>query len=240
MKHNHLHHLLKKSVPSNLIELLQPFIGETRLNRIEDIINKRIQHIHLAIEAPANINNALAAIRTAESLGIFNIHLIACEQGAKAARVITQGALYWVNIHFYNTLDDFLKVLSQDYNWPQNMMLAGAALNDSPVSMQEVPVDKPLCLLIGNEQRGLSQQAMNACQICYRIPMAGMSQSFNLSVAAAISLYDTTLRKRMTLNNTSDLNIDDATLLRAKYMLNSVDGRLAEELLNQTQTMHED
>ena len=75
------------------------------------------------------------------------------------------------------------------------MILAGAALNDSPVSMQAVPIDKPLCLLIGNEQRGLSREAMDACQLCYRIPMAGMSQSFNLSVAAAISLYDTTCAK---------------------------------------------
>ena len=232
MKHNELQDLAKLSDQNELIKMLQPFVGTTRLERIDDIINKRIKGIHLAIEAPANINNALAAVRTAESLGIYNIHLIACEQGAKAARVITQGAFYWVNVNFYRDLDDFIDTLTKEYSWPENMILAGAALHNSPASMQEVPIDKPLCLLIGNEQRGLSKQAMSACQLCFQIPMAGMSQSFNLSVAAAISLYDTTARKRNMLTGTSDLSTTEAITLRATYMLNSVDKRLAKEILN--------
>lgn len=226
MKQPNLTAYLNAHSPSLVIDALEPLIYTARKARIDAVIAKRIQHIQLAIECPADINNALACVRTAEALGVSCIHIIHPEGTAASAKVITQGAFYWVDVCFYHSLTDFLNTIE-----PHKMILAGAKM-DGDTSVTKLPVnDKPLCLLLGNEHRGLSNAALEACDITYHIPMVGMSESLNLSVSAAISLYDTTTRKRESLGDASDICKGDAQVLRAKYYLNSVNERTIRAVL---------
>ena len=132
--------------------------------------------------------------------------------------------MYWVNVHYYETLNEFLEFAKQ-----AGILLAGGTV-DATAALSNVPIEKPLCIIIGNEQRGLSEAAQSACDIRYQIPMFGMSESLNLSVSAAISLYDTTSRKRQQLKCASDLTQQEQSTLRAQYYLNSVSARLSEAL----------
>lgn len=207
--------------PADIInEKLAPFVTDARKARIEAVIAARLHGIQLAIECPSDINNALAAMRTAEALGISRIHVINPEGSAGAARSITQGAFYWVDIIYHSDLPSFLKQMQLE-----GVALAGGVV-DASGPLSEVPVDQPLCILIGNEARGLSQPAQAACQHRYSIPMVGMSESLNLSVSAAISLYDTSERKRQQLGATSDLTAQQQNTLRAQYYLHSANSRM--------------
>jgi len=225
MKNDTIQQILSQHSPEEIIDALDPFINDTRKARIDGVLNARLNGIHLAIEAPSDINNALAALRTSEALGISTVHLIATEGHAKSVRTITQGAVYWLNVIYHDTLDDFLNVMRE-----QDRVIAGGTV-DARSSLHDISVAQPLCILIGNEQRGLSPQAQQACQTCYKIPMYGMSESMNLSVSAAISLYDTSTRLRENLNAQSDLNCAQQSKLKAHYYLNSVSVRLASGLL---------
>jgi len=223
---NKLHYqLVEQYGAAPIIEALVPFITERRKQRIDTVLDNRLNNIQLAIESPADINNALAAVRTCEALGISKIHIITPENDAGSMHTITQGAFYWTDIIFYKTLDTFLQYISH-----QDLLLAGAVI-DGSVTLADVPVTKSLCLLIGNEQHGLSEKAKTSCQLLYRIPMVGMSESLNLSVSAAISLYDTTQRKRATLKTKGDLSTEQSQQLRARYYINSVNGRLVDGLI---------
>lgn len=209
-----------------IIDTLTPFVSEQRQQRIEEVISGRITGIQLAIECPSDINNAFAAIRTAEALGISKVHIITPEGTTLMAKPITQGAFYWVDISYYDTLEQFL-----DYCHDQSLLLAGGTV-DATTPLHEVSIDQPLCVMIGNEHRGLSEAAQAACAIRYKIPMVGMSESMNLSVSAAISLYDTSQRRRAQLGSKGDLSGDQQQTLRAQYYLNSVAPRLARGLFN--------
>ena len=218
--------IVARLTPADIIEQLTPLIRPARQQRIDDVLAGRVQSIHLALEQTADINNALATIRTSEALGVTDIHLIAPEGSAGSVKRVTQGAIYWVNVHIHPTLDAFLA-------WkPANMLLAGGALhsNTPPCPVQALPVDQPLCLLLGNEQRGLTEAAMDACDLLYQVPMFGMSESLNLSVSAAISLYDILQRKRQLIGSNSDLSANAHAELQAKYYLNSVSPRLVKIL----------
>lgn len=217
--------LIEQHGALSIIEALEPFITERRKERIKIVLNSRLNSIQLAIESPSDINNALAAVRTCEALGISTIHIITPESDAGSMRTITQGAFYWTDIHFYSSLNEFLEHIKK-----QNSVLAGAVV-DGETILSDISIEQPLCLFIGNEQRGLSEAARNACDILYRIPMVGMSESLNLSVSAAISLYDTTQRKRENLKTQSDLSIEQTQRLKARYYMNSVNGRLIENLI---------
>lgn len=214
------------------VETLAPFINEKRQARIEEVLAKRLHSIQLAIEHPSDINNALAAVRTAEALGVSKVHIICPEGYAGSARIITQGAFYWIDLAFYESLEQFLVYVKS-----QQLKLAGGALAEPErqIELQQVPVDYPVCLLLGNEQRGLSQQAKQACDYIYKIPMVGMSESLNLSVSAAISLFDTSNRKRERLAGASDLTREQAMQLRAKYFKQSVSKRLVEQLFKESE-----
>ena len=80
--------------------------------------------------------------------------------------------------------------------------------------------------MVGNEHRGLSQACIDELDYPYTIPMCGMTESLNLSVSAAISLYDVAQRKRSTLSQPGDLNSSEFQQEQARYYLNSVNQRL--------------
>ena len=217
--------LLQNQDPQRIIEALEPYITEPRKQRIEAVLARRLYNLQLAIESPCDINNALAAIRTCEALGISQVHIISPDSSASCAQSITQGAIYWVDIHFYDTLSDFLTYVKTN-----SFMLAGGSLK-AKQTLSDVSIDKPLCIMVGNERCGLSKEALAACDILYKIPMVGMSESMNLSVSAAISLYDTSQRKRQALKADNDLTPQQSSRLKAKYYLQSVSSRLANALL---------
>ena len=212
--------------PITILEKLAPLLSEARKQRIEHVLRHRLQSIHLAIEAPSDMHNALAAIRSCEAFGIVNMHIIAAEGGVVGIRAITQGTYYWINLQLHATLNEFLELATQ-----QSWCLVGGVLNEvAAVPLAEVPLQQTVGILLGNEQRGLSERARAACSVLYKIPMVGMAESLNLSVAAALTLYDVTQRKRREGIET-DLTESEANELRAKYYLNSVDARVAKNLL---------
>lgn len=225
MKNHIITQLAQKNSPDNIIKALSPYLTDQRKARIESVLQHRLDGITLAIEHPADINNALAAVRTCEALGVATMHIISAQHDARHIDTITKSAFYWVNIICHKNLSDFLLVMKNE-----KRILAGAVIN-SDRKLSDVSIDISICILIGNEQRGLTAEAKNACDLLFSIPLCGMLESLNLSVAAAISLFDVTERKRVALKNKTDLSEMAAQKLRAKYYLNSVDVRLAQGLL---------
>lgn len=216
---------IEKYTPDRVIQALQPFVTEHRQQRIETVLAGRLRDVQLMIESPSDINNALAAIRSCEALGLSTVHIIAPEGETNAARGITQGAIYWVDVVYHASLADFLCVAER-----RQLQLAAGVVN-ADFALAEVPVDQPLCIMVGNERRGLSAEAVHAAAIRYKIPMFGMTESLNLSVSAAISVYDVTCRKRAWLQARSDLTHNEQINLRAQFYLNSTSPRLAQAIL---------
>ncbi len=221
-------HLIKKLqhfTADQVITTLKPYVTERRQQRIQSVLDHRLSSIQIVLEMPYDINNALAILRTCECFGIQHCHVIQPQGEAMSLRRLTRGAWYWVDITIHQSLTECLQQLSAT-----QFFIAGAALQGSQ-PLHAVPVDQPLVLLLGNEQQGLSEVALQACDMTYQISMSGMTESLNLSAAAAISLHDTTQRKRQLLNTNGDLSDDEKTQLTARYFLNSVNYRLVNNLL---------
>ena len=220
MNHQTFFQIIQQHGASFVIDKLQPFVTIARQQRIEQVLKQRIHSIQIAVEAPADILNALAIVRTAEVLGVTRVFIIQPEHKAKQLRGITQGAHEWVNIQYQTSLEEFTNQLKQ-----YSIKLAGACI-ESEMALEQIPLDEPICLLFGNERRGLSAQAKHACDYLYKIPMNGMTESLNLSVAAGISLYETLKRKRHQLQQKGDFDTSQLMTHQAWYYLNSVNTKL--------------
>ena len=84
--------------------------------------------------------------------------------------------------------------------------------------LEELPVDRPIALLLGNEHDGPSPATLAACDGSFRIPMAGFTQSFNVSVAGAVALYTVARARRALLGRAGDLNDAARSRLRSRYL----------------------
>ncbi|MCA9707211.1 MAG: RNA methyltransferase [Myxococcales bacterium] len=212
-------------------EALQPFVTEARRARIEAVLDGRMASVHVAVEAPSDPHNAAAVVRSCEAMGALGVHVIAAEGRALHARATTQGSFHWVQTHHHGALAAFLAQVQRE-----GRRLFGATM-DGSLPVGRLPVDEPLCLLFGNEQRGLSPQARQACDGLFHVPMVGMSESLNLSVCAAISLYEVMRRKRAQ-GPAGDLDPEQRAALRACYYLGSVDARLIRGLFSPKEARH--
>lgn len=215
--------LTEAHTATHIAETLTPYVTEVRRGKIERLLDRRLPQIQVAIEAPSDPHNAAAVVRTAEALGVLDVHLVASERRALHAKNTTQGAFRWVRTHHHDHLSDFLGRDSL-----RGVSMFGAWM-DAERTVEELPVDRPICVVFGNETRGLSPEARDACEGGFRIPMVGMSESLNLSVSAAITLYDLTSRHRAA----GAVGLDAAAReeLRARHYMDSVDERLWSSLL---------
>jgi tRNA (guanosine-2'-O-)-methyltransferase len=212
-----------------MVEALQPYLTEARRARIEAVLAGRLRGVEVAIEAPYDPHNAAAVVRSAEALGAWSVHVIAASARILRARGTTTGTHHWIETRHHPDLDGFLAAQRG-----AGMMIAGACV-DATHMLDELPIDRPICLLFGNEHAGLSRAAQAACDLRFRIPIYGFAESYNLSVAAALALYATTSRIRARLGADGDLDDSSRELERARCYYASVDERHARLLFPSAQ-----
>jgi tRNA (guanosine-2'-O-)-methyltransferase len=210
--------------PGALLETLQPFLTDARKTRIEQVLAGRLESVQVAIEHPEDPHNAAAVVRSAEALGAMHVHVVDAPSGALHAPSTTQGAYCWVHTYHHASLAEVVGLARS-----QGVAIAGAMMEGS-ITVHELPSDRPLMLLFGNEGEGLSQDARAACDFKFRIPMVGMSESMNLSVSAALALYTVTRARREYLGTSGDLQGARLLYERARYYARSLDRRLLDGL----------
>ncbi len=204
---------------------LSKYLTSNRIERIDKVLSGRIKSIEVAFESPCDIHNAMAAFRTAEAIGLMKTHVINAQFKRSKGKKTTQGAHRWLNINYFNELSSFLKT--------NNTLLVGA-MPDATAEIKDIPLDKNICLVFGNEMAGLSLNAIKNCDMLYKIPIHGMSKSYNLSVSCAISLHEVVQRKRQILGSSGDLSSSELELEKAWYYFLSLGMSLSERILNRS------
>lgn len=171
------------------IARLQPFVSEHKQALVDRISRLRTRHITLAFEDIDKPHNISAVLRTAECLGIQDLHFIKNKNEYHVNPDITKGAAKWVTLHHHNkkegvaNIDDaFAKLRNQGYQ------IYATAVDSTARSIYDIPVDKKTVIVFGTEGTGISDDAKERVDGLVTIPMNGFTESFNLSVSAAIIL----------------------------------------------------
>ncbi|HWE22850.1 MAG TPA: TrmH family RNA methyltransferase, partial [Myxococcales bacterium] len=132
---------------------------------------------------------------------------------AGAHRRVTQDADKWLDV----------RIESSGARAAIDLARAGFAvyaghLDPAALPYNDIPADRPVALLFGNEHEGPSQETLAACAGTFRIPMAGFTQSFNVSVAAGISLSRICSARRAFLHSAGDLSAAERRELRSRFL----------------------
>jgi tRNA (guanosine-2'-O-)-methyltransferase len=168
--------------PNDVISKISPFLTESRKEKIEKVIERRTNQYTIVLENIHDFGNIHAVWRTCENFGVQSVHMINSEKTKKTSRV-TQGADKWLSLSTYPTIEDCCKSLKK-----QGYQILATCLNSESIPLPQVERGQKLALIFGNEKDGVSQKALELADQNFSIPTVGLSQSFNISVAAAITL----------------------------------------------------
>ena len=190
-------------------------LTEERKARIASVVDARLCSVTVILDRLLDPHNTAAILRTAEGLGLCAAHVVPHDSADGIAhRRVTQDAHKWLEIRAHASGAAAVRALrSEGYEVWAGHLDAGARL------YTDLPAGGPVALLFGNEHEGPSADTLAACMGTFRIPMAGFTQSFNVSVAAGIALAHLAAARRRHLGRAGDLPDAARVALRDRFTL---------------------
>lgn len=196
-----------------------------RLKRMYDVLNERTRYITVLIEAVDDPHNQAAVLRTAEAFGVQDIHIVTGKAPFSPNRLVTRHADQWLTLHRQPDIETAINDLKQ-----QGYQVYASYLGEGTIPLSDIDISKPTALLFGNEHSGVSDEALKLADGTFVIPMYGFVQSFNISVAAALALYDVTERARRQAGTRYYLSSNEKKALYQQWMWQTLNPRIRKQL----------
>lgn len=178
-----------------LKEHFSQFVSEHKREFMERVLAMRTRYVTIVLEDIYQSQNASAVIRTCECMGLQDVHVVETKSSWSTNKLVLKGSDKWLNIIRYrqkgkqNSAICFTALREKGYRIAVTDPAGG-------IPIEEVPLDRPLAIVMGNERHGSSAYALANADLAVTIPMAGFTESMNISVSAAICLHTTLARLR--------------------------------------------
>lgn len=170
-----------------LLAAFYEMIPEAKRELFDKIAQERTKHITVVLENIYQEHNASAVLRTCDCFGIQEIHVVESKNQYKVQRDIARGAGRWVDMFNYNegetALVDCISNLKNN-----GYKIVALTPEAKGYTVFDVPINEPLALTFGTEWEGISDKVRSLSDYQISIPMVGFTESFNVSVSAALSL----------------------------------------------------
>lgn len=167
-------------------------VSEIRQERVREMLADRLGSVCVIAEAIHRRHNTSAILRSCEAFGVHEVHLIT--GGFRTSRGAARGAERWLDLHRWDNIADCIAALKA-----RGFVVYVADLAEDARTPDTVPVDAPLAILFGNELNGVSDEARALADGAVIVPMRGLTESLNVSVAAACVLQRVAERRRSLL-----------------------------------------
>ena len=164
-------------------------LTKNRLNKIKNVVKSRQQGV-VVLEDIYDPHNAAAVLRTADAFGYQKVYFIFQNQKKfnprKIGKVTSASANKWLDFEIFDSTEKCFKKLKK-----QGYIITSTILDKKAKIIFKARFTSPkIALVFGNEHSGLSDEAIKLSDNHIYIPMQGFVQSLNLSVTAAICMYE--------------------------------------------------
>lgn len=166
-------------------------MNEKRIQKFHTVATRRQSDLTVVLENVIDLHNIGAVLRSCDSVGISEIFVLHTEEGLKAdfitiGRRTSGGSRRWVDVHYYTDANACFQHVKQGYQ-----RVLSTQLSETASSLYKLDLTQPTAFLFGNEHDGLSSEAAAYADGNFVIPQVGMAESLNISVACAVTLYET-------------------------------------------------
>jgi tRNA (guanosine-2'-O-)-methyltransferase len=159
-----------------------------REQRLEYVLDRRQPDLTVILENVHDPHNISAVLRTCDAVGILRIHTIYTVEVLPEraySRRASGGTRKWVDVIHHDSVDSCFTAVRAD-----GLRILATALSERAVDLYQTDLAAPVALLFGNEQRGASEESLEQADGHLVIPMQGMVESLNISVACAVTLFE--------------------------------------------------
>lgn len=209
---------------ARLIEFFSQFVSEHKLELMDHVMNNRTRYLTVVLEDLNQSHNTSAVVRTCECLGIQDVHVVEEKTRYGTNKKVLKGSHHWINIIKHRIRNNS----PADRDVQLGKVLEGlrsngyrilvTSVNPGSQSVYDIDLEKgPVALVMGNELHGTSAAAVAAADELVHIPMVGFTESFNVSVSAAICL--SVFRQKLNaLDDRWKLKDDELQSLRLQWL----------------------
>ena len=208
----------ERLAPARVVELLRPHMRERRLQRIQEVVAERTRSVVPVVEGLVNTGNVSAVMRSAEAMGYQDFHVVKGEnERFKHSGRTSGGAENWLDLWYWDG-----PRACADHLHEAGYQIVAMHLHAETVPIRELDFTEPTALVFGNEEAGVSDAMMEAVDAACVVPLPGFTESFNVSVAAAVALYHAQQDRLNRQGHHADLSDDAQQRLTARFCLRSV------------------
>lgn len=173
-----------------LYDYLIGFISEQRKEKFENYILNRTRYVTVAVEDIYQTHNASAVLRSAECFGIQDVHIIENRNRYRPSAEVAKGAEKWLTLHYHNKHENNTQACIQHLR-NEGYRIVATTPHERDQMIYDLDVSKgKIALFFGTEIEGISDEVRREADEFVKIPMYGFTESFNISVSAAICLYE--------------------------------------------------
>lgn len=215
--------MIPKNRLQETFDYLKQFLTDERLSKIEHFSQESSDFVLPVMEDVYQFRNAAAIVRSVEACGFHHVVALEEENVFNPNLKVMKGAETWVKVEkMPNNLDSLKEIKNRGYK-----ILAVSPENNATM-LPDYEVKEPIALVFGTELEGVSDEILDFADETLAIPMYGFAKSFNVSVAAAICMYEL---KQKLMKSGIDYKLSEEKLLEMKirWTVNSI--RSGEELL---------
>lgn len=205
------------SCPSgHIISVLEPWLTQERIKKIGEVLQNRTYTVVPVLDGLYDVGNMNAVLRTSEAFGFQSVHIIETSTKYRKANRVAQGAEKWLDIFRWKNPLDCVSYLKE-----KGYRICATSL-DSQETINEIDFLTPTAIVFGNEHEGVSKEILKHADKSIIIPMFGFTQSFNISVAASITLYHAFQERVKQLQSNGDLYENEKQTLKAVFYWKSL------------------
>ncbi len=205
----------------DVLEKIGPSLTPDRLTKIKKVVAQRNFNSAVVLENIYDLGNASAVMRSAEGFGFVNFHVIEGLEKFKEGNRTSAGASKWIETTRWKSTEACVAALKS-----QGKKIIVTHLDEQARPIEEIDFSEPCALVLGNENEGCSKEMLAAADHRVILPMVGFVQSYNISVAAALSFYAMFRQQGISekfSKNKSFLSEQEQAILTAEYILRTQD-----------------
>lgn len=166
--------------------------SERRQERIRRVLAQRQPDLTVVMENIHDPHNVSAILRSCDAVGILRVELLyTLEAFPRIGKKSSSSASKWVDRRKHRSIEECYATLRTE-----GFTIFATCVDDRAVSLYDCDFTGNVAFVVGNEHRGVGDEAAQLADVRVRIPMVGMIESLNVSVATAVCLYEA-LRQRM-------------------------------------------
>lgn len=167
-------------------------MGPARFRKLAAVLDRRQPDLTVLMERVHKVHNLSAILRSCDAAGVLRAHAVLPDSGRRVSHRTSAGARKWVEVVRHDSVAEAVRSLEGD-----DFQVVAAHPSPRSVDYTEVDYTRPTAIMVGAELHGLDERALELAHVQVRIPMVGMVQSLNVSVATALILYEAARQRKL-------------------------------------------